>query len=74
MMMNQGKTLQKLIESPKLNPKLDHLIVSCHGADKVGLLHQFAVACHSHDASIRCVREHSGDYGCNNDTQSILII
>ena len=50
--LNQGKALQKLIESPKLDPKLDHLIVSCHGSDKVGLLHQFAVACHSHDASI----------------------
>ena len=53
MLLNQGKMLQSLIESPKLDPKLDHLIVSCHGPDKVGLLHMFAEACHSHSASIR---------------------
>lgn len=52
MLLNQGYALQRLIESPKLDPKLDHLLVSCHGPDRVGLLHTFAQACHSHDASI----------------------
>ena len=40
------------IVTHKLDVSRDHLIITAHGADRVGLIHTFAEFCHSFGASI----------------------
>ena len=44
--------LNRLLESPKLDPNKSHYMLSLHGPDRVGLIASLANSCATHGASI----------------------